>query len=337
MSKKIKCGPTTRWRGRRISGASSSEMNNAAQLAAVRQPNIINGVESVKMHKRLTAIVCVLLVIMASCTPRPEAPRDDLVDIGTHRLYIHCTGTGRPTVVIDTGLGESYESWESVITMLSHQTRVCAYDRAGYGQSEPGPMPRESKRTASELHLLLANSGEDGPFLLVGHSLGGLNMQVYASTYPEEVAGLVLLDPSPLAWMMGEGFPELRELFNQQGETLREEADVLSMSSDPDAIAIAPFMDATASEFEEFFGPTADEVAGISSFGELPLTVIGATEPDPSFGEFGQAFRQFWNEESMLLARKSESGQFIMADGSSHHIHLDAPQLVIDAILQLMQ
>ncbi len=290
-----------------------------------------------KMHKRLTAIVAVLIVFTAYCAPRPESPRDELVDIGTHRLYIHCIGTGRPTVVIDTGLGESYESWESVIATLSRQTRVCAYDRAGYGRSEPGPMPRESKRIARELHLLLANSGEDGPFLLVGHSLGGLNMQVYASTYPEEVAGLVLLDPSPLAWMMGEGFPELRELFNQQREALREEADAVSMSSDPDAIAIAPYLDATASEFEEFFGRTTDEVAAINSFGKLHLIVIGATEPDPSFGEFGQAFRQFWNEESLLIANKSEFGKFIMADGSSHHIHLDEPQLVIDTILQLIQ
>jgi pimeloyl-ACP methyl ester carboxylesterase len=198
-------------------------------------------------------------------------------------------------------------------------------------------MPRDSQRAVDELHLLLGKSGEDGPFLLVGHSLGGLNMQVYANTYPEEVTGLVLLDPSPLAWMMGEGFPELRELFIQQSLAQRDAADAASASSDPDAMAIAPYLDATASEFEEFFGLTADEVAAIHSFGELPLTLIGATEPDPGFGEYGQAFRQFWNEESQALARKSASGQFILAEGSSHHIHLDAPQLVIDAILELIQ
>lgn len=271
-------------------------------------------------------------------TPTPEAPLDELVDVGTHRLYIHCTGTGGPTIVIDTGVGENYESWESIIESLSRETtRVCAYDRAGYGQSEPGPMPRDSQRVADELHLLLANSGEDGPFLLVGHSLGALNMQVYAASYPEEVAALVLLDPSPLAWMMGEGFPELRELFNQESMALREAANAASASSDPDARAIAAYLDATASEFEEFFGRTADEVSAIQSFGELPLTVIGATEPEPRFGEYAQAFRQFWNEESQMLAGKSESGKFILAEGSSHHIHLDAPQVVIDAILEMIQ
>ena len=289
-----------------------------------------------KMHKRLTAIVSVLLVFMASCTPRPETPRDELVDIGTHRLYILCTGTGRPTVVIDTGVGENYQNWESMIESLSYETRVCAYDRAGYGQSEPGPMPRDSQRAADELHQLLANSGEDGPFLLVGHSLGALNMQVYAHNYPEQVTGLVLLDPSPLAWMMGKGFPELRELFNQNMIALREDADAASTSSDPDVRAIAAYLNAVASEFEEFFGRTAEEVAEIHSFGELPLTVIGATEPDPGFGEYAQAYRQFWNEESQMLAGKSEAGIFILAEGSSHHIHLDATQVVTDAILEMI-
>lgn len=75
--------------------------------------------------------------------------------------------------MIDTGIGETYESWVSVMESLSRETRACAYDRARYGQSEPGPMPRDSQRSADELHLLLATSGEAGPFLLVGHSLGG--------------------------------------------------------------------------------------------------------------------------------------------------------------------
>lgn len=276
-------------------------------------------------HKRTRVIVSIWFVFIASCTPSSEAPRDELVDIGTHRLFIHCLGIGRPTIVIDSGLGENYKSWESIIKVLSRETRVCAYDRAGYGQSEPGPMPRDSQRAADELHLLLAVSGEEGPFLLVGHSLRGLNMQVYAHTYPEEANGLVLLDPSPLAWMMGEGFTELRALFNQEIIGLRKEADAVSASSDPDAEAIAGFLNAIASENEEFFGRTAEVVAAIDNFGELPLTVIGATEPDPGFGESAQGFRQFWNEESQALANKSGSGKFVLAEGSSHHIHLDAP------------
>jgi hypothetical protein len=111
----------------------------------------------------------------------------------------------------------------------------------------------------------------------------------------------------------------------------------LKASSDPEAKAIAAFMDATASEFEELFGQTADEVAAIESFDGLPLVVTGASEPEPGFGEDGPAFRQFWNEESEALALKSVSGQFILAEGSSHHIHLDAPQLVIDVIIEMLE
>lgn len=287
------------------------------------------------MNKRSTIFVSILLLLLVNCSPLSEASRDELVDIGTHSLFIHCAGTGKPTIVIDTGLGENTEGWASFIESLGHETRVCAYDRAGYGQSEPGPMPRDSQRAADELHLLLANSGEDGPFLLVGHSLGALNMQVYAHSNPEEVTGLVLLDPPPLAWMMGEGFPELRELFNQEMLALRDAADAARASSDPEIRASAPFLNAIASENEQFFGRTADRVAEISTFGELPLSVIGATEPEPGFSEYAPAFRQFWNEESQMLSGKSESGKFILAEGSSHHIHLDAPQVAIDAILEM--
>lgn len=239
------------------------------------------------------ALFASLLFMIASCAPGPEPTLDQLTDIGTHKLSIHCTGTGRPVVVIDTGMGESYQAWEPVIVALSNQTRVCAYDRAGYGQSEPGPMPRDSQREADELHSLLTRSGEDGPFLLVGHSLGGLNMQVYAHRYPEDVSGMVLLDPSPLAWMLGEGFPVLRELFNQAALAQRETADAVRRSSDPDFRAKAAYLEALASEFEQFFGRTADEVAAIESFGKMPLIVIGATEPDPNFGQDGAAYRQF--------------------------------------------
>jgi pimeloyl-ACP methyl ester carboxylesterase len=161
-------------------------------------------------------------------------------------------------------------------------------------------------------------------------------MQVYAHRYPDEIYGLVLLDPSPLAWMLGEGFPDLRELFIEETMVMREASDAMSASMDPDVIVQAVYINAVASEFEEFFGRTASAVAEINSFDALPLVVIGATEPDPNFGEYAKAFRQFWNEENQTLTSKSEKGKFILASGSSHHIHLDAPQVVIDAIIETL-
>lgn len=282
-------------------------------------------------------LVLVTLLLMTGCLPSDEPELDDFVDIGTHQLFIHCSGSGRPTVVLDTGLGETYDSWELIIDRLDDETRVCAYDRAGYGQSEPGPMPRDAQSEADELHLLLKTIGEEGPYLLVGHSLGALNMQVYANRYSEKVRGLVLLDPTPLAWLRGEGFPELRELFDQESKAMQEAAQAANESSDPEAQAAAARLTALASEFEELFGRTADAVAGITSFDGLPLTVIGATEPDPHFGGSGEAFRQFWNQENQALAEKSTSGHFILAEGSSHQIHLDMPELVIEVILEGLQ
>jgi len=290
-----------------------------------------------RMTKRSLAVAGLALGLLAGCASPADVPLDGLVDIGTHQLYIRCVGTGRPTVVIDTGVGETAESWESVVDALAESTRVCTYDRAGYGRSEPGPMPRDGQRAADELHRLLLESGEDGPFVLVGHSLGGLNMQVFAATYPEQVVGAVLLDPSPLAWIQGEGFPELVALFEQETAGLRVAAEAAGASADPKERAQAPFLEALASEYEEVFGGTGRQVGAISSFGQLPLTVIGATEPEPGFGEYADAFRQFWNEESQKLAAKSEQGRFVLAQGSSHHIHLDAPQLVIDEVLALVE
>jgi pimeloyl-ACP methyl ester carboxylesterase len=161
-------------------------------------------------------------------------------------------------------------------------------------------------------------------------------VQVFAASYPEQVVGLVLLDPSPLGWMMGEGFPELRELFMQETGALRAEAAAARAASGSQERAQAAFLEALASEHEEFFAQTAQQVGAIRSFGRLPLTVIGATEPDPRFGESSVASRRFWNIESRKLASKSEKGRFILAEGSSHHIQLDAPQLVKDAVREML-
>lgn len=118
---------------------------------------------------------------------------------------------------------------------------------------------------------------------------------------------------------------------------MRMAARAAAASSDPDEQAQAAFLDAVASEHEQLFAQSAQQGAAIDSFGRLPLTVIGATVPDPRFGESSEAFREFWNEESRKLAAKSELGRFILAEGSRHHIHLDAPQLVLDAVREMLR
>jgi pimeloyl-ACP methyl ester carboxylesterase len=117
-----------------------------------------------------------------------------LIDVGGHRLHIYCLGQGEPTVVMEAGLSGWSTDWILVQPEIAESAHVCTYDRAGYGWSDPGPLPRDSQQVASELHTLLSRSGIKGNIILVGHSLGGLFVQYYAKTYPQQVAGIVLVD-----------------------------------------------------------------------------------------------------------------------------------------------
>jgi pimeloyl-ACP methyl ester carboxylesterase len=125
--------------------------------------------------------------------PAPGA----LVDVGGHQLHILCTGQGSPGVVLETGLGASSTAWTLVQTALASSTRTCAYERAGFGWSQAGPEPRDARQISIELHSLLHTAEGPGPYVLVGHSNGGLFTRMYASMYPSDVAGIVLIEATP--------------------------------------------------------------------------------------------------------------------------------------------
>lgn len=119
-----------------------------------------------------------------------------LVDIGGRKLNLHCRGQGEPTVVMEGGGFDWSLTWALVQPAVATRTRTCSYDRAGLGFSDPSPRPPTPAHVVEDVHRLLAGAGIEGPVVLVGHSLGGFNMKLYAATYPEQVAGLVLIDPS---------------------------------------------------------------------------------------------------------------------------------------------
>jgi pimeloyl-ACP methyl ester carboxylesterase len=126
-------------------------------------------------------------------------PPGQLVDVGGYRLHLHCSGTaqpGSPTVILEAGGGMASPNWAWVQSTVATTTRVCAYDRAGYGWSDPGPTPRDARQVAQELHTLLERAAVAGPYVLVGHSIGGMYVRTYAGQYPNQVAGLVLVDSS---------------------------------------------------------------------------------------------------------------------------------------------
>jgi pimeloyl-ACP methyl ester carboxylesterase len=262
---------------------------------------------------------------------------DEMVDIGGHSLHIYCLGEGSPPVIIDVGFGDSYTNWHTIQEQMAQDTRVCTYERAGYGQSDPGPEPRHSQQVAGELKMLLENAGIEAPYVLVGHSLGGLNMQVFVDLFPDLVAGAVLLDPAPLGFITGERFPELYQMAEQETAGLLAVAENARGATDPEEKARASYFQTLASEHAMMMADSAKQVVAIESFGDIPLIVLASEEPNPVFGDSAEAFQEYWNQQSQALATKSAKGTYILAEESGHNLYADVPDLVLDAVRQMVQ
>jgi len=290
------------------------------------------------MMKRHLPLALGLLIFFLNLTSfgNAIAQVENKVVVGPHRLFYQLHGKGSPLVIIDVGVGESFQSWASVVAEISKTTSVLVYDRAGYGQSEMGPLPRDAKNEAADLKRLLRNAKIPGPVVLLGHSLGALNMQVFAHEYPEDVTGMVLLDPPPRDWMAGRSFPRLKELFIRTVEEMTRAAESAERSNDEAERSRAPFLRTISSEHGEMFGNTARQILSITSFGNLRMIVIAAGMANPAFGDEAGAYQKFWIEESRKLSRLSRAGEFVLAERSGHHIHRDAPELVFAAIRKLV-
>src|SRR5215204_2867978 len=245
----------------------------------------------------LAVLGAIYQAIATELAERAYPAPGEMVEVGGYRLHINCTGQGSPTVILDGGLGEFSAQWVRVQQEVSGTTRVCAYDRAGMGWSEMGPDPRDAKQITSELHTLLSKAGIDGPYVLVGHSLGGLSMQTYANRYPDEVAGVVLVDsstePDPFSQR-----PEARDSDEPQkqrsaevpqlerfGISLPARLGIVRLLSmlDPTSPelpqkqraqidALAPSTRQVTTEVLEFVAPT--QTRRLGSLGNKPLAVV---------------------------------------------------------------
>jgi pimeloyl-ACP methyl ester carboxylesterase len=140
-----------------------------------------------------TMALCALALVTFAQQSRPK-PVGKLVDLGGHRLHVNCTGSGDQTVVVENGLGDFSFDWTLVQESVSHFARICTYDRAGYAWSDSGPKPRTYGQLNLELHDALAKLGEDGPYILVGHSFGGPVIRNFVAAYTHDVAGMVFVD-----------------------------------------------------------------------------------------------------------------------------------------------
>jgi pimeloyl-ACP methyl ester carboxylesterase len=143
---------------------------------------------------RTPAILATALLSALPALAQAPAPPGKMVDLGSHRLHVNCTGSGSPTVVVENGLGDFSFDWFLVQQQVQKFIRICTYDRAGYAWSDPGPMPRTFAQLNLESHDALAKLGERPPFVLVGHSFGGPVVRNYAAIYPHDVSGMVLVD-----------------------------------------------------------------------------------------------------------------------------------------------
>lgn len=269
-----------------------------------------------------------------------------LVDIGTHALHIYCRGKGGPSVIIDTGLGSLALEWYDIQGMLARYVQTCIYDRAGYGWSFPGPQPRTSSQIVDELNLLLKAAGITGPYVLVGHSFGGYNMQLFASRYPEQTAGLVLVDSShvdqiqrflapPIKVRLA---PAIKGTYTitqfsrpqvQAGVPARLKGIINMLLHSP------ALRQAMASEFMNF-NQSALQVKLAGALPDVPVVVLTRGKRVWPEGFRGDMMEKLWFElQGELASRGTYFVQFI-ANESGHYIHLDQPRLVIDAIKQVI-
>jgi pimeloyl-ACP methyl ester carboxylesterase len=278
-------------------------------------------------------------------------------------LSIDCRGQGNPTVILDSGLGVPAVGWNPVQTEVAKFTRVCSYDRAGYGWSGASSAPRTSGEIVKELHALLAAAGEKGPFILVGHSFGGYNVRVYNGQYPNDVAGMVLVDashedqndrmPAAMQAFMKKTLTDLKKQqkmlplliwfgvarFSQRNQG---EAPGVSKGFGQEMLYLqrqTKFIDATSAELGSF-EDSAKEVRAAGNLGDKPLVVLTAGKsadasqlppglPKKDFDDF----HEMWvNDLQVKESQLSSRGKRIMVPDSTHMIPFERPDTIVAAV-----
>jgi pimeloyl-ACP methyl ester carboxylesterase len=274
--------------------------------------------------------------IAANRDAAANPPPGRLVDVGGHRLHISCVGTGSPTVLFESGLAGMSADWANVQPQMGSSTRACAYDRAGIAWSDSGFEPRDPRQIARELHALLTNAGESPPYVFVGHSFGGLYVRVFAVTYADEVAGLVLVDAShPDMWqrvplevtaamvpspamrvayrgLAHLGFTRLTSAFPADCGLAAEQC-----SQERAWMTSARHTDAYVAEMG---APERDaQVRATTTLGATPLVVLTASEHADIFGPvYAAPTEPVWRQMQKELAELSTNSVHYIVDGATH-------------------
>ena len=263
-------------------------------------------------------------------------PPGHLVDIGGYRLHLWCTGDGAPAVILDTGLGGSTADWGFVQPDVARFTRVCSYDRAGMGYSDPGPSPRTARRIASELAELLDRSGIGGPVVLVGASIAGFDVRVFASDHPERAAGLVLVDASHED--QAHEVPQMARFVPLLSTIGVLRLFGVSFGQRVESLAPSVRQFARATSFRAAgYQAAADEIIHIrqsasevrSSRRKLTIPVVVITG--------GRGADENWRRLQRDQASLSERGCLVIARESGHVVSVDQPEVVVDAIRTVVE
>jgi pimeloyl-ACP methyl ester carboxylesterase len=286
-----------------------------------------------------------------------------LIQAGEIKLNIDCSGEGKPTVILESAGAFPARAWVKVQPEVAKFARVCSYDRAGYGWSEPSLTPRTMQQEADELKLLLQAAGEDGPYVLVGHSQGGLNVRAFAHKYPVDVAGVVLVDASHpdfdkrilevlsvkareqyisddrlinselgkflSVWMVRLG---ITRLVTPKADELSQEINYLSWQTKT--------IKAFSSEIE-LFEKSAEQIRASGNLGDRPLIVLTAGKVDEEIYESQAdvtAVQKLWVEvlQKDLVKLSSKGKQIVIAD-SGHLIPQEKPEAVVSAIKEVLE
>jgi pimeloyl-ACP methyl ester carboxylesterase len=273
-------------------------------------------------------------------------PPGRLVDVEGRRLHLLCLGQGSPTVVLDAGMSDAFAVWARVQPAVARTTRVCSYDRAGIGYSDPGPPPRTSLTIARELHALLGAAGESAPYVLVGHSFGGVNVRTFAAEYPGDVAGLVLVDASHEdqeqrfpAEVRQETDAALRQAKELAASSARGEPTPPIVSYMPRLVASRPAWYATLIAEAQAWPASAADLRARDRSLRVPLVVVSAGRPAPlgRSRETRRETRRLWDEMQEDLSRLSPMGTRMIAHRSGHYVQRQEPRIVIEAIRQVVE
>jgi pimeloyl-ACP methyl ester carboxylesterase len=331
----------------------------------------------------LGALVLLLIVIVAivgfqgsrakAALRAQYPPPGQMVDVGGYKLHLYCQGSGSPPVVLVPGAGDFSLTWSLVQPEVAQTTRVCAYDFGGFGWSELGPQPPTMEKILAELHTLLINAGIEGPYILVGHSLGGMYVRAYAVRYPEEVVGMVLVDPTHEDQMARDYAAVASHGDEGGGSSATDQINLLvyevmlrsfeglnslgilamnpeSFPADvPDLPEVAKEYKAVMLSHDSFFAAIRQQGAyveeneaavqemHITSLGDVPLVVLSSRKVAAQPGLSAEEMAELMAELHTELAALSSLGELVFAEESLHLIQWDQPELVIEAINHVLE